>query len=155
GGTLLTIGSASRIGYELKLPLANAVADSAGKALPRSKFYVPGSILSIAVDTTSPIGWGMQSRADVFFDDNPAFRLLSDADTRGIKRVAWFDGPAPLRSGWALGQQALNGAAAILVAPIGKGNVVLYGPEIDFRSQAHGAFRFLFNGIYYGQESKR
>ena len=155
GGTLLTIGSGSRIGYELKLPIVNAVADSAGKALPRSKFFVPGSILNVAVDTASPIGWGMRSRADIFFDDNPAFRLLPDADTRGIKRVAWFDGPAPLRSGWAWGQQALNGAAGILVAPIGKGNVVLYGPEIDFRSQAHGAFRFLFNGIYYGQESKR
>ncbi len=153
GGTLLTIGSGSNIAYSLGLALANAVADSTGKALPRSKFYVPGSVLSVAVDTTSAIAWGMRPRVDVFFDDNPAFRLLPDAGARGIERVAWFDGAAPLRSGWAWGQQALNGATEILVAPMGKGTVVLYGPEIDFRSQAHGAFRFLFNGIYYGQES--
>jgi len=155
GGTLLTIGSASTIGYELNLPIARALADSAGKALPRSKFYIPGSILSVAVDTTNAIAWGMRSRADVFFDSNPAFKLLPEASSRGIKRVAWYDSAAPLRSGWAWGQQALNGATAILVAPIGKGNAVLYGPLIDFRSQEHGAFRFLFNGIYYGQESQR
>jgi hypothetical protein len=152
GGSLLTIGSASTIAYALKLPVANAVADSAGKALPRSRFYIPGSILSVAVDTTSPIAWGMRPRADIFFDSNPAFRLLSDANSGGIKRVAWFDSAAPLRSGWAWGQKALDGATAIMVAPVGKGNVVLYGPLIDFRSQEHGAFRFLFNGIYYGQE---
>jgi hypothetical protein len=104
------------------------------------------------VDTTSPIAWGMRPRADIFFDSNPAFRLLSDANSGGIKRVAWFDSAAPLRSGWAWGQKALDGATAIMVAPVGKGNVVLYGPLIDFRSQEHGAFRFLFNGIYYGQE---
>jgi Zinc carboxypeptidase len=152
GGTLLAIGSGSTIAYSLGLPVANAVADSAGRALPRSRFYVPGSILSVAVDTTSPIAWGLRPRADVFFDDNPAFMLLPEAAARGIKRVAWFDSAAPLRSGWAWGQQALNGATGIVAAPMGKGNVVLFGPLIDFRSQAHGAFRFLFNGIYYGQE---
>jgi hypothetical protein len=27
----------------------------------------------------------------------------------------------------------------------------LYGPQVHFRGQTHGAFKFLFNGIYYGQ----
>ncbi len=26
----------------------------------------------------------------------------------------------------------------------------LFGPEITFRSQPHGTFKFLFNSIYYG-----
>ena len=73
---------------------------------------------------------------------------------QGIKRVAWFDSPAPLRSGWAWGQKTLDGASEIVVAPMGKGSVVLYGPEIYFRSQSHGTFRFLFNGIYYGQVNR-
>jgi hypothetical protein len=30
--------------------------------------------------------------------------------------------------------------------------VLLFGPEIYFRSQPHGTFPLLFNGIYYGQE---
>jgi hypothetical protein len=153
GGTLLTVGGAANIAYQLGLPVVNAVGDSTGKTLPRSRFYVPGSVLEAAVDSTSAVAWGMRSRVDVFFDDNPAFHLLPEAASRGIKRVAWFDNPAPLRSGWALGQKVLNDASEIIVAPIGKGNVILYGPEIYFRSQPHGSFPFLFNGIYFAQDS--
>jgi Zinc carboxypeptidase len=152
GGTLLTIGNATSIAYRLGLPIESAVADSSGKALPRSRFYVPGSLLGAAVDTTSAIAWGMRPRVDMFFDESPAFRMLPEAASRGMTRVAWFDNNAPLRSGWAWGQKVLDGASEVMVSPLGKGAVVLYGPEVYFRSQPHGTFRFLFNGIYYGQE---
>jgi hypothetical protein len=154
GGTLLALASASEIGYRLGLPISNALVDDEGKPLPRSKYYVPGSVLSVAVDTSSAIAWGMNPRTDIFFDNDPAFSLQPDAAARGIRRVAWFDSPAPLRSGWAWGQKALDGASEIVTAPLGKGSVVLYGPQVHFRSQSHGAFRFLFNGIYYGQAGR-
>jgi hypothetical protein len=32
---------------------------------------------------------------------------------------------------------------------MGKGNMLLFGPEITFRGQPHGTFKFLFNSIYY------
>ena len=35
-------------------------------------------------------------------------------------------------------------------AHVGKGKLFLFGPEITFRAQPHGTFKFLFNGIYYG-----
>ena len=35
-------------------------------------------------------------------------------------------------------------------AQLGKGKVFLFGPEITFRAQPHGTFKFLFNSIYYG-----
>ncbi|MDO8500233.1 MAG: M14 family metallopeptidase [Gemmatimonadaceae bacterium] len=151
GGTLLALGVASEIAYRLELPVSDAVVDESDKPLPRAKYYVPGSVLSVAVDTTNTIAWGMSPRADIFFDNNPAFRLQSGASAKGVKRVAWFDSPAPLRSGWAWGQKVLDDATEILVSPMGKGSVVLYGPQVYFRGQTHGAFRFLFNGIYYGQ----
>jgi len=155
GGTLLAVGSAANIAYPLGLPVANAVVDSSGVALPRSRYYVPGSILGVTVDTSSAIAWGLGQRADVYFDNSPAFRLLPDARAKGVRSVAWFGSSAPLRSGWAWGQQALDGASEIVVAPLGKGSVVLYGPEVLFRGQAHGTFRFLFNGIYYGQGARQ
>jgi hypothetical protein len=151
GGTLLALGDASEIGFKLDLPVTDAIVGDDDKPLPRSKYYVPGSVLSVAVDPSSAIAWGMNPRADIFFDNNPAFRLSSEAGAKGVKRVAWFDSPTPLRSGWAWGQKVLDGATEILTAPLGKGNVVLYGPQVHFRGQTHGAFRFLFNGVYYGQ----
>jgi len=64
--------------------------------------------------------------------------------------VAWYDGPSPLRSGWAWGQQYLDQAVSIVEAPVGKGQVVLYGNEVNWRDQPHGTFKLLFNGIYFG-----
>ena len=65
-----------------------------------------------------------------------------------MKAVAWIDTPQPLKSGWAWGQQYLDQAVEIIDAPVGKGRVVLFGPEIAWRAQPHGTFKFLFNGIY-------
>ena len=154
GGTLLAVGDASEIAYRLDLPVTNAVAGEDAKPLPRAKYYVPGSVLSVAVDTSHPIAWGMNPRTDIFFDNNPAFRVRPGS-AQGAKAVAWFDSEAPLRSGWAWGQKVLDGAAEVVVAPVGKGAVVLYGPQVHFRGQTHGAFPFLFNGIYYGQMQLR
>ena len=67
-----------------------------------------------------------------------------------MKRVAWYDGKTMLRSGWAWGQEHLDGGAAVVEATVGKGKVFLFGPEILFRAQPHGTFKFLFNGIYGG-----
>jgi hypothetical protein len=151
GGTLLALGDASQIGYKLDMSVANALIDSSGKELPRAKYYVPGSVLSVAVDTTNAIAWGLHSPTDIYFDNYPAFRMLPSAKSKGAAAVAWFESATPLRSGWAWGQKALDGASEIVVGPLGKGSVVLYGPEVHFRGQTHGAFRFLFNGIYYAQ----
>jgi hypothetical protein len=90
----------------------------------------------------------MSPKTDIFYDNNPAFRIKSGGRA---KPIAWFDSETPLRSGWAWGQKVLNGAAEIVVAPVGKGEVILYGPQVHFRGQSHGAFPFLFNGVYYSQ----
>jgi len=53
-----------------------------------------------------------------------------------------------LRSGWVWGQEYLNGRVAGIVAQLGKGRIYLFGLELRFRAQPHGALKFLFNGIY-------
>jgi hypothetical protein len=149
GGTILAIGSATDLGVQLQLPIANALVDSTGKALPRNRFYVPGSILKLSVDTTATLAQGMRPVTDFYFDNAPAFRLLPAAELRGIKRIAWIDDANPLRSGWAWGQRYLSGVTEVLQAPVGKGMLVLYGPDPYFRSQPHGTFKILFNGLIY------
>src|SRR5262245_3252018 len=155
GGTLLAIGSSTSIGYHLGLPIRNALVQrststGAEVPLPAENFYVPGAILQARIDNTNPLAFGMEQRADVFFDNSPAFRLLPEAGQKGVKTVAWIDTPKPLRSGWAWGQQYLDQTSEIIDAPLGRGRIVLYGPEIVWRAQPHGTFKFLFNGIYIG-----
>lgn len=82
----------------------------------------------------------------MFYRNNPVYRLLPDAALKGVKPVAWF-GPNPLRSGWAWGEGYLNGTVAAVEARVGGGKLYLLGPEITFRGQPHGTFKFLFNAI--------
>jgi hypothetical protein len=154
GGTVLTIGSSTALGYELGLPIKDALvertAGGAERPLPAEKFYIPGTILEARVDNTNPLAYGMDDHAMIFFDHSPAFRLEPEASLKGVKPVAWFDNAQPLRSGWAWGQQYLDQGVEVIEAPLGKGHVVLFAPEITWRAQPHGTFKFLFNGIYYG-----
>ena len=46
------------------------------------------------------------------------------------------------------GQGYLQSGVQILDASVGAGKLYLFGPEITFRAQPHGTFKFLFNGIY-------
>ena len=158
GGTVVTIGGSTSLASMLGLPVANALVERSPtgveKPLSNEKFYVPGSILDVAVNNSLGIAAGAPSRVDVFFDNSPAFRLKPDADTKGVRAVAWFDSAHSLRSGWAWGQSYLDGAVAIAEAKVGQGQLFLFGPEITFRAQPHGTFRFLFNGIYAGGEKQ-
>jgi len=148
GGTVIAIGdSASNLARYLALPIEDHLVEN-GTALPRTKYFVPGSLLSMQVDVTHPAAHGMTPRTDAFFDNSPVFRLGPDAASRGVTRLAWFDSKTPLRSGWAWGQQYLDQGVAAAEAKVGKGRVLLYGPEILKRAQPHGTFKLLFNGLY-------
>ena len=92
----------------------------------------------------------MPNQLDVFFDNSPVLRLMPDAALHGTRPVAGFPNGAPLHSGWAWGQQYLDGGVAIAAATLGEGKVFLLGPEIAFRGQPHATFKFLFNSVYLG-----
>lgn len=153
GGTILTIGSSTGLVYHLGLPVENALGEKTEEGevepYPMTKFFIPGSVLKIKVDNTHPLAFGMPEHIDVYFNRSPVFRLLPESHNR-VNAVAWFDSPDPLRSGWAMGRQFLEGGAGVCTAEVGKGRLVMFGPEITFRAQPHGTFKFLFNGIYLG-----
>jgi len=151
GGEIVTIGSSTQLGYMLGLPISNALVErtptGGERVLSAEKFYVPGSILRVAVDSTASVASGAQGHVDVFFDNSPVFRLNPDAPLKGVRAIAWFDSEEPLRSGWAWGQNYLDGGVAIAEARVGRGKVYLFGPELLFRGQPHGTFKFFFNSL--------
>src|SRR5207342_119558 len=63
GGTVLAIGSSTVLGYQLGLPIMSALSEKGAngteRALPSEKFYVPGSVLQVRVDPTSPLAYGL------------------------------------------------------------------------------------------------
>ncbi len=151
GGQVITVGAATSLAYHLDLPVSNAlveVIDGKERNLPGDKYYIPGSVLEMNVDTSSAANYGMSEKAFVMFNNSPVFKLAPEAGLKGIKPLAWFGTESPLRSGWAWGQQYLKNGVTAFEAPVGKGRLLVYGPEITFRAQSHGTFKMLFNGLY-------
>ncbi|MNQ90512.1 hypothetical protein D3C85_1058560 [compost metagenome] len=152
GGNIVTIGSSTNLAYHLKLPVRNAmmeIVNGEEKRLPAEKYYVPGSVLNVGIDTSLPATWGMEKEADVYFDNSPVFKLTGDAIASGkIKPLMWFENATPLRSGWAWGQAYLQDGVTAFEAKVGKGKLLAFGPEIAFRAQTHGTFKLIFNQLY-------
>jgi hypothetical protein len=152
GGNIVTIGSATQLAYHLKLPVADAmveIVNSEEKILPRDKYYTPGSILRMQVDNKQPATSGLSTETDVYFDNNPVFKLAPNAVSSGIiKPLAWFGNGKILRSGWSWGEAYLKNGITAFEAVVGKGKLFVFTPEITFRAQSWGTFKFLFNQLY-------
>jgi hypothetical protein len=99
------------------------------------------------LDTAQPIAWGMDEYADTIFSNSPTWRVNDALKAKGVQRVGWFDSKTPLRSGWAMGQDLLENGTTVIDAPVGKGHLVMVGPQITFRAQPHGCYKLIFNAI--------
>jgi len=159
GGTVIALGTSASLAFHMGLPVEDQLVETKdGKTtlLTGEKFYVPGSILRVSVDSSLPAAWGMEKEADVFFDSGaknpdfaaPVFKMQPGAQAAGVKPIAWFGSPAPLRSGWAWGQERLNGGVAAFEAPVGKGKFYAFSPQVVFRGQTHGTYKLFFNSLY-------
>ena len=146
---MIAVGSSSWLGSYAGLPLSDHLVEN-GRALTDEEFYTPGSIHSIKIEHDSPLTHGLGDRLDVMISHSPLFDLEGGAEAVGVKRLGWFDTETPLRSGWAWGQERMQGGTALIEARLGDGKLFLFTPRITFRSQSHAAFPLLFNGIFYG-----
>ena len=147
GGTIITIGTSANLATHLDLPIGNHLVDENGRPLRMQDYFIPGSLLEARVDNTRPVAYGMGDHAIVTFSRSPVFRIEAGAEAQGVRRVAWYDSATPLRSGWAWGQEHLQDGLAAVEADVGEGKLYIFGPEVLFRGQPYGTFKFVFNGI--------
>ena len=112
GGTVLAIGGAAQSARCRcsSCRLSNHLVKPDGTAVGSNEYYVPGSVLRVAVDPKNPLAHGYGTEADIFFDNSPVWKLDPKAGAPGVVAhpVAWFSSPEPLRSGWAWGQKFLD-----------------------------------------------
>ncbi|MGN6362805.1 MAG: M14 family metallopeptidase [Thermomicrobiales bacterium] len=142
GGTLVTLDAACELALkDFWLPARNVL-----EGLDRQEFYCPGSLLRILVDTAHPLGWGLRREETAVFINSPAFEVARSEGTA----VARYPLSDPNLSGWILGPRHLAGKAALVEMPLGAGRVVLVGFRAQFRAQARGAYKVLFNALYRG-----
>ena len=147
GGTIIAIGGAANGAIQqFKVPLVNHLVKADGTPVAGTDYYVPGSVLEVAVDSKNPLAHGYGEKADVFFDNSPVWKLAPGA--QNVRVVAWFANGEPLRSGWAWGQKLLDKGIQMAETNVGQGRLFLFGNDLMFRSQPHGSYKFLFNAMY-------
>ncbi|HSL53018.1 MAG TPA: M14 family zinc carboxypeptidase [Pyrinomonadaceae bacterium] len=148
GGTLVFLNRASNFAIEqFKLPLRNVVA-----GLPRTDFYVPGSILRIELDTSHPIASGMPKETIAWAEDSPVFEVTNDPSASvpasNVRVIASYSADKdPLLSGWLLGGDLIKGKAALVEVTMGKGRVILFGFRPQYRAQSLATYPLFFNAL--------
>lgn len=152
GGTLVFLNRASEFIIEqFKLPIRNVVA-----GLPRTDFYVPGSILRIELDPTHPISQSLPKQTIAWAEQSPVFEVIEDPATANehsvpasaVKVIAWYPREGELLlSGWLLGGEKIRGKAALVEVTMGKGKIVLFGFRPQYRAQSLATYPLLFNSL--------
>jgi hypothetical protein len=145
GGTLVCLNRASDFAIEqFKLPVRDVV-----DGLPRTDFYVPGSILRIELDTNDPLTREMPKESIAWVENSPVFEIKSDplALVR-VKIIASYPKDKdPLLSGWLLGGDRIKGKAALVEVGMGKGRIILFGFRPQYRGQSLATYPLFFNAI--------
>jgi hypothetical protein len=144
GGTIITLEGSTSLAYHLGLPVSDYLVDEEGNPLRPEEFFVPGSLLEVSEVTESPVMAGMPGSFIVNFARSPVFSVETEAP--GLRVLAGY-GANSLRSGWAWGQEKLQGGAALVEADVGEGTLYLFGPQVTFRGQPHETFPLVFNGV--------
>ena len=140
GGKLVAVESATDLAIDLfSLAVSNRIS-----GLPASAFYVPGSIVSLEVSPSSRLA----ADADVptsawFWRTSRAFDVAHPAATI----LARYGSGDPRQSGWLTGPEHIAGRAAIVEIRVGRGSVVLFGFQPNYRGHSVATWPLLFSTL--------
>ena len=116
---------------------------------PTSLFYCPGSLLQNEFDPRTRSRGACRRRGRCSSRTTRRIACVPASASRR-KVVSRYPRQNLLASGWLLGEEYLKDQANIVSFKVGKGNVVTYGSQIDFRAQPRATWKLIFNAIFHG-----
>jgi len=139
GGTLLAFDDATRLFIrQWALPVVNEL-----DGVKAAEFSAPGSLLRGIVDPGHPIAFGMPRESTLFFGNSGAFSVKEG------RTIVKYPVQNPLLSGWLQGEAKMQGKAALVETPLGRGRVILFGFRPQHRGQTYATFKLVFNSLWY------
>jgi len=142
GGTLVTLGTSSLFPPEFGL------TPTIDTTTPAGKFYAPGPIVNADITRPEdPIFYGYTDKTiPVRYANGPLFRMSAEMDRNDVL-MRFPGGEKSVLSGLFNGADDIKERAAIVIAPEGKGEVVMFATNPVWRWQNMGEYRMMFNTL--------
>lgn len=125
---------------EFRLPFRNIASDL-------KELYVPGAFLTVDITQGHSLSYGMPEKSGVFYRGNPVFNTSLpnfDMDRRVISRFPEKD---ILLSGYIEKEELLSGKPNMIWMKKGKGQLVLFAFNPQFRASTAASYKLLFNSL--------
>ncbi len=162
GNTLITIGTASKWAIEKELiqeKLTVGPVDTLNtKRFPYvdspenlGREEVGGIILRADLDRTHPIGFGYQDKSIPVYKNNNVWLAPSKNSYSTVLQYS----KKPHIDGYISEKNTevfLKNSASLIVSPLGKGRVVLFADNPNFRGSWYGTNRLFLNAIFLGDK---
>jgi hypothetical protein len=122
--------------------------DYASAADRRGAQRIGGAIFETDLDITHPLGFGYTERTLPVYRDHET--LLPPASNAFSTVAAYVD--EPRLSGYAskANRADLSGSASLVVDQVGRGRIVLFADNPNFRGMWPGTGRLFFNALFFG-----
>jgi hypothetical protein len=155
GGIIISWGSSTELFFgKLEIKLNDKEKDEfqlpvtdVSKSLQKDGLYIPGSLVKISLTGNHPITYGMEDEIGVFFRGKPVFTTSLPRFDMDRRVIAKFPEEDILLSGYAEKEEILKDRSALVWLKKGKGQLVLFGFNPQFRGSTNVSFKLLFNSL--------
>jgi hypothetical protein len=128
---------------EFILPFTN-VAEQAQK----DGLVIPGSWVRMTVKQDHPLTYGMPSETGIFFRGQPLFSTSVPRFDMDRRVIGVFPDDDLIISGFGENEEKISDMAAMLWLRKGKGQIVLYAFNPQFRASTPATYKLLFNALF-------
>lgn len=152
GGKIIAWGNSTEIfsgelknkttNEEFRLPFSDISAP-----LEKSGLYMPGSFVKLNLKSDHPVTYGLEKEIGVFYRGKPVFSTSIPGFDMDRRTLATFPEENILLSGYAENEKGLANKTAAVWLQKGKGQLILFAFNPQFRASTQGSYKLLFNSI--------
>jgi hypothetical protein len=153
GGLIISWGSSTGL-FDATLSIKRSEKDIEAFQLPFNDIskdlkdlYCPGSLVSVRLAKDSPITMGMPATTAVFYRGRPVFSTSIPRFDMDRRVVGTFPEKDILLSGYIEKEELLSDKSNLIWLKKGKGQLVLFAFNPQFRASTAGNYKLLFNSV--------
>jgi hypothetical protein len=129
-------------GDQIELPVRDVT-----EALQSKGVFVPGAFIALDFLPDHPLTWGMPGEGGAFSRGDPIFATSIPRLDTDRRVIAVYPDRDLLLSGYLEGEKALQNNPAMVWVRAGKGQLVLFGFQPQFRGSTPATFKLVFNAL--------